>query len=166
MLQPGVRRSSWAAMAMLAASWGCSTGRTASAPPPVAAAPITEGLRITLSWSEPVDLDLYVTDPSQETVYFAHPSSANGGSLHGDVACADLIRLNPGATALEQAQWARPRAGRYRVGVDFSDGCGSALGEAQYRLVLEIAARREERTGTVRRMIFEPVVLEFDVPGP
>jgi uncharacterized protein YfaP (DUF2135 family) len=152
-------------MAMLAVSWGCSAGRTASAPPPVPAAPIAEGLRVTLSWSEPVDLDLYVTDPSQETAYFARDRSVSGGVLRGDVACGDLARKEPGAAALEQAEWATPPAGRYRVGVDFSDDCGSTLGEAQYRLVMEVAGRRDERVGTVRRTIFEPVALEFDVPG-
>ena len=164
MLQPGVRRSSWVATAMLAVSWGCSAGRTASAPP-VAAASIAEGLRITLSWTEPVDLDLYVTDPSQETVYFAHPRSVSAGSLNSDVACGDLAREKSGTTTMERAEWTRPPAGRYRVGVDFSDDCGSAIDEAHYRLVLEISGRHEERTGVVRRTIFEPVVLEFDVPG-
>src|SRR5262249_50014836 len=140
-------------------------GRKASAPPPVAAAPVAEGLRITLLWTEPVDLDLYVTDPSRETVYFAHPRSVSGGSLHHDVACGDLTREESRAATLEQAESTRPPWGRYRVGVDFSDDCGSALGQAHYRLVVEVAGRRVERTGTVRRTIFEPVVIEFDVPG-
>jgi uncharacterized protein YfaP (DUF2135 family) len=42
-------------------------------------------IRVTLTWNTSgTDLDLYVTDPNQETVYYSHKNSAIGGQLDVD----------------------------------------------------------------------------------
>lgn len=133
--------------------------------PQVPAEPLAAELRVSLVWVEPVDLDVYVTDPSLESIYFGNPRSQSGGVLGNDVACADIGRAAVGAAAVERVEWARPPGGRYRVGVDFPEACGSAAGEVAYRVVVEFAGKRQERSGTVHRAIFEPVAFEFDVPG-
>src|SRR2546425_12587999 len=94
----------WVAIAASALA-GCR------AKPPVALAPPAmvpvalqaAAVRVTLLWSSPVDLDLYVTDPSLETVYFANSQSQTGGRLEQDVTCK-AIRGGGGTT--------RRRAGR------------------------------------------------------
>src|SRR5437764_12126764 len=95
---------------------GCRARPAAApAPPPmtVAGTP-TEGVSVALLWSAPVDLDLYVTDPSLETVYFANPRSQSGGRLKQDVTCTADTRQ----ARLESAAWPSPPKGLYRVGVD------------------------------------------------
>jgi uncharacterized protein YfaP (DUF2135 family) len=127
---------------------------------PTAAAP---GVRVSLLWSAPVDLDLYVTDPSLETVYFGNPVSGTGGRLERDVTCGTLEGGAKGQSLVEAVGWDSPTRGRYRVGVDFIDACGSKIEEAEFRVVTEVWGNRREQTATVRRAHFQSVVIEFDV---
>ena len=41
-------------------------------------------IQITLTWDNTADLDLYVTDPTGETIYYVNPTSASGGQLDVD----------------------------------------------------------------------------------
>ena len=120
---------------------------------------------MTLAWSESVDLDLYVTDPAQETVYFANSSTGTGGKLERDVTCSGVAASKPGGMLSESIRWERPPSGRYRVGVDFMDGCGSSADEVTFRVAVDVGGRRKERVGKVTKGRFDPVVIEFDVPG-
>lgn len=45
-------------------------------------------LSVTLSWNGSADLDLHLTDPFGETIYYFHPTSASGGALQQDRECA------------------------------------------------------------------------------
>ena len=45
-------------------------------------------LSVTLSWNGSADLDLHLTDPYGETIYYFHPASASGGALQQDHECA------------------------------------------------------------------------------
>src|SRR5437588_148676 len=80
---PGMRRPLLALIGMSALA-ACRS-KPPDPPPPPALPPAAEapapGVRVSLVWSTPVDLDLYVTDPSQETVYFANPNAQSGGKL-------------------------------------------------------------------------------------
>lgn len=131
--------------------------------------PSRAAVRVVLLWGDPVDLDLYVTDPSLETVYFGNTPAGSGGKLAGDVDCEKVRRTaggGGGEKALsETVLWTRGPAGRYRVGVDFIDPCGSGSREARFRVVADVAGRRLERVGRLARERFEPVVLEFDLPA-
>ena len=135
-------------------------------PPPPALPPAAEApapaVRVRLVWSAPVDLDLYVTDPSQETVYFANPHAQSGGKLRHDVACGGVAGHE--GPWVEDVSWYRAPRGRYRVGVDFIQSCSSGLEKASFRVVAEVSGKRLEKTGTVLRERFEPIVLEFEAP--
>jgi uncharacterized protein YfaP (DUF2135 family) len=133
--------------------------RAPAPPSPAAPEPARPGVTVTLRWTAPVDLDLYVTDPALETVYFANPRTASGGVLERDARCAGR---QPGEQA-EQARWTNPPPGRYRVGVDFLEACGARSTEVPYALMVEVDGRREEITGEARLAERQPFVLEFSV---
>jgi hypothetical protein len=159
-----MRRAIWMLIAASAVA-GCSA-KPVAGPAPAAIAPAAvraSGVRVTLLWSSPVDLDLYVTDPSLETVYFANSPSQTGGRLERDVTCKSV---GGGAgNLMERAEWAKASKGRYRVGVDFMEDCGSEIDETEFRVVIEASGTRRERAAKVLKGRFQPVVLEFDVPG-
>jgi len=141
---------------------GCAAHAPLPAPPaPAAPVPPLPGLSVVLTWSAPVDLDLYVTDPTSETVYFANNPSRTGARLLRDARCKD-VGAGP-APFVESADVPEPQPGRYRVGVDFIDSCATKVAEASFRLVIELAGARRETTGTIRLAQFNPIVVEFDV---
>jgi hypothetical protein len=148
------------APALVFATWLGSTSCAPrhAAPPQAVLAPPDAPLRVTLLWSQPVDLDLYVTDPRQETVYFANSPSGSGGRLERDHACGeapDQFR--------ETTTWKAPPVGRYRVGVDYHAACGRSKHAVPFRVVVDVRGRREEATGWLEPAEFRYVVLEIDV---
>ncbi len=142
---------------------GCAPKPPSRPLPAASATAVAPGVRVLLLWSAPVDLDLYVTDPSLETVYFGNPVSGTRGRLERDVTCETLEGGANGQSLVEAVGWDSPIPGRYRVGVDFIDACGSQIDEAEFRVVTEVRGTRRAQTGTVRRARFQPVVIEFDV---
>jgi uncharacterized protein YfaP (DUF2135 family) len=157
-----MRDTSWALLGV-SVLLGCAAKPSARQLPPAPATAAAPGVRVLLLWSAPVDLDLYVTDPSLETVYFGNPVSQTGGRLERDVTCETVEGGANGQPLVEEVGWDPPTGGRYRVGVDFIDACGSKTEEAEFRLVTEVWGDRREHTGTVRKARFQPVVIEFDV---
>jgi len=152
-----VRRALAAAVVVLAA---CA--RPVPGPAGRDESPVARGVIVTLRWTAPVDLDLYVTDPTLETVYFANPRTASGGVLERDARCADR---QPGER-VERARWTRPPPGKYRVGVDYLETCAGRASEAEYALRVDVDGQRREITGRARRAEREPLVLEFTVAAP
>jgi len=123
------------------------------------------------------DLDLYVTDPAQETVYFANTSSrASGGRLEADLLCETGMR----EPRVETVVFENAPLGRYRVGVDHAASCKGAGGAAEaFVVVVEFGGFRSGglqsgglRSGELRREVraevprgrFLPQVLELDLP--
>jgi uncharacterized protein YfaP (DUF2135 family) len=117
------------------------------------------GVTVTLRWTEAVDLDLYVTDPALETVYFANPRARSRGTLEADARCAERST----GEQVERVRWTDPPPGRYRVGVDFLETCAGRAREAEYRLTIEVDGKRETLSGRARRAVREPLVHEFEV---
>jgi uncharacterized protein YfaP (DUF2135 family) len=122
--------------------------------------PRPETLRVYLAFAADVDLDLYVTDPLQETVYFGNSPSRAGGRLDADLHCEAPAAGN----RAERVRFAEPPPGRYRVSVDHPRSCGRER-TAGYALAVEVGGRVELHTGSVRPREFQLVALEFDVPA-
>ena len=147
-------------LALLVAVAGCA--RHAAPPAAGPLEPAGQGVTVTLRWAAPVDLDLYVTDPALETVYFANPRSASGGVLERDARCAD----ERAGERVERARWTKPPPGRYRVGVDFLETCRGRVDETPYALTVDVDGRREQVVRRARRGEREPLVVEFTVAAP
>lgn len=127
---------------------------------PVQAPPAPGDLRVELVFGEGADLDLYLTDPSQETVYFANtPSQVNGGRLAADRRCEAR------APRIEVVVFENAPPGRYRVGVDHAEGCEAGGAAAQsFLVVVEADGQRTEMRGEIPRGRFLARVLEFTLP--
>lgn len=138
----------------------CATRSVDSVPPPIPAAPPDGVVHVALTWSAPVDLDLYVTDPSGEALYFGNNPTRAGARLEQDARCATVTA---GAPAIERSSLPTPAAGRYRIGVDFIDACGSGIDVVPFRVAVDGVGVRGDAQGTIRPSEFKVVVLEFEV---
>jgi len=125
-----------------------------------------DALVFRLAFDTTVDLDLYVTDPLLETVYFANHQTQSGGRIVADVRCSsagDSVRI-------EEIRFEDPYPGRYRVGVDFPRHCGGEDRDgddefAGYAVSVNGAGASHSVRGSIERQQFEVVVLEFDLEG-
>jgi len=109
-----------------------------------------------------VDLDLYVTGPSAEAVYFGNDASRDGGRLVADRRC------DSPAPRAETIEFASAPPGRYRIGVDFMIRCARGVDRARYELLVEQPGQppvRQRGEATFGR--FAPRVIELEVaPAP
>ena len=137
---------------------GCA-GEVREASTSLAQAPVRPAgtLEIRLEFGEQADLDLFVTDPDQETVYFGNNPSRTGGQLEGDVRC------QAPAPRIEVVRYANPRPGRYRVGVEYNRSCLFRREPADYRI--DVRADGFERTlgARIEPGRFEHKALEFSL---
>jgi hypothetical protein len=80
-------------------------------------------LQINLMWhsNTSVDLDLYVTDPMGNTIYYGN-TSANGGNLDRDNQCTNYVNGKP-----ENIFWTSPTSGQYTIKVDFFSACSNNI---------------------------------------
>jgi hypothetical protein len=142
---------------------GCGSMRTSEAEPLNHSAPPRNGqaLQVSLTFGDAADLDLYVTDPLQETVYFANSPSHSGGALESDRRC------DAPAPRVEVVRFEWPLAGRYRVGVDYPERCRAAKDPIPFLVVVDAHGQRHERRGTIELGQFLPIVVEAILkPGP
>jgi len=123
--------------------------------PPAALAP--GALRVELSFGGEADLDLYVSDPRLETVYFANSPVASGGRLEADRRC------DAPAPRVEAIAWEHPPPGRYRVGVDFPERCAGGVDAAPWRLRVRGPGIDRELDGEAAFGRFEARALEFEI---
>lgn len=121
--------------------------------------PADPALRVLLAFGPGADLDLYVTDPLQETVYFANSPSAAGGRLEADLHCGS----EPPGDRIEQVRFAEPRSGPYRVGVDYPKSCGRARAAA-FALAVVRGGEVEIHTGALEPLEFRLAALDFEIP--
>lgn len=99
------------------------TPTPAPTPSPTPTPPVlgTGPIQVTLSWNTIDDLDLYVTDPTQQTVFFNNPAIPSGGRLDVD-ANRDCV----GATTspVENVFWiSTPPTGLYIIDVRLFRRC-------------------------------------------
>lgn len=112
--------------------------------------------RVRLAFGAGADLDLYVTGPDHETVYFANTPSRAGGALERDLRC------DAASPRIEVVKFDRAPPGAYRVGVDFPERCGRADAVA-FVVVFEAGSAREERRRSIAPGHFLPVVMVGEV---
>ncbi len=116
-----------------------------------------EGLTVRLAFGAEADLDVYVTDPLLETVYFANKSSRSGGRILEDVRCdEDQIKV-------EEVRFDAPMPGRYRIGIDYPNACAEGNRESPYAVSVQHDGKRREAQGSASLHRFEIVVLEFEI---
>ncbi|MDD9944127.1 MAG: hypothetical protein OXU20_23995 [Myxococcales bacterium] len=96
----------------------------------------TGAVQITLAWDSGADLDLYVTDPSGQTIFFNrnHRTSDAGGELDHD--SRGNCRPEQQHQRVENAFWRTPAPGQYQVEVHYFSPCG---GSGSARATLSIA---------------------------
>lgn len=116
-----------------------------------------EGLLVQLAFGAEADLDLYVTDPQLETVYFANQKSKSGGRISADRRC------DGDAFQIEEVRFDVPKPGRYRVGIDYPESCDGADVPAARVVSVFYKGKRLEGRGTVSLKKFEVIVLEFEI---
>ena len=122
--------------------------------------PVAAGeLRVRLAFGAAADLDLYVTDPLQETVYFANSPSHAGGRLERDARCGGP------PVQVETVRFRPARAGIYRVGVDFPEHCAGRREAVSFVVRVEREGGSEEQRGSIEVQQFLPIVLETRVPN-
>ncbi len=118
------------------------------------AAPAGE-LVVRLAFEHGADLDLYVTDPLDETVYYANTPVRSGGALDADRRCEGA------GHRVETVRFAQPRAGRYRVGVDFQQRCGTDADVVPWAISIDAGGEKRLLRGLARHGRFASRVDEF-----
>ncbi len=116
-------------------------------------------LVVRLAFSREADLDLYVTDPRLETLYYANTPTLAGGALERDRRCTDEA-TDP--VRVEVVRFESPPGGRYRVGVDYPHRCGGDDVVA-FALSIEVSGDRNLHAGLARWLDFTTIVTEFEV---
>lgn len=116
-----------------------------------------DGLVIRLAFGPEADLDLYVTDPLLESIYFANRSARSGGALTLDVRCDTT------GPRMEEIRFPAPLPGRYRVGIDFPRRCDDEPDDAAFAVSVDGAGVHERARGSLSPAQFEVIVLEFEV---
>ena len=162
-------------IATLAALLGlaCASGPPQPPPPPewtdslsaraealeaaLAAAPRAAAgeLVVRLAFEPGADLDLSVTDPLDETVYYANTPVRTGGALDADRRCASE------GERIETVGFAAPFAGRYRVGVDFQQRCESGERVVPWAISIDAHGERRLLRGLAVWNIYASRVAEF-----
>ena len=116
-------------------------------------------MRVRLEFGAGADLDLFVTDPMHEEIYFANSPSRLGGVFEADRRCDDS------APRVETVRFSPAPAGRYRVSVDFPIRCRPGVEEAPYRVIVEANGEEQRVEGTAQFGSLEHIVVEFEAIG-
>ena len=95
-------------------------------------------VQVSLTWNTTADLDLWVTDPAGERIYYGNRTSASGGQLDVD----DTSGFGP-----ENIFWPTngAPAGTYTVQVDHYAGASPSA----WRVTTVVAGRTQTFTGSV-----------------
>lgn len=150
----------------LAAIFACAAGCAGPKPrlaPSTLPAGSAGALEVVLEIDVSADLDLHVSDPELETVYFGNSPSVNGGVLDRDVRCE---RAGEGDARRETVRFESPLPGRYRVGVDYVKACRRLRKGAHYEIRVRAPGLELVREGDVSPGHFEHKALEFDWAPP
>jgi hypothetical protein len=132
-------------------------------PPAVNNEPVlgTGDVQVTLRWDTPVDLDLHVTDPAGEEIWYDNKLSTSGGNLDVDAngGCNTMI-----ASPVENVFWPYGGApsGQYQVSVVYFSNCYYS-GPVNYQVTIKQNNRVVNTlTGTVNVTGESQFVTSFD----
>ncbi len=121
-------------------------------------------LLVTIQWNSRVDLDLFLTGPAGETIYFGNRKARAGYMMREESDCKTIgSSSNP---YHETAFIPVARVGRYRVSVDYILSCGSDLTEVDATVFLfndQTQAELGSETFIVKRQELKTVAWEFEV---
>ena len=79
----------------------------------------TGDVKVTMTFDQPVDLDLVVTEPSGEVIYWGNPESDTGGTLDLDANRLCVLDKN-----IENIFWETDApVGEYEIGVSYFSAC-------------------------------------------
>lgn len=109
----------------------------------------TGDIQVTLRWATTDDLDLAVTDPDGNTIYFGNRNSPSGGELDVD---ANAACSGSTSTPIENIYWPVSQApqGNYTASVNLFTRCsGGGAGAIPFELRLLVQGETETLTGTV-----------------
>lgn len=120
-------------------------------------------VQVRLAFGPGVDLDLYVSDPLQETVYYANTPSESGGHLDGDRRCEPAAKDGP---RVETIVFPAAPSGRYRVGVDYARRCDPDADVVPFAVSVEAGGQRSAHRGLAEPFVRQPKVTEFTASGP
>lgn len=121
-------------------------------------------LTVEIRWSEKVDLDLFLTGPDGETVYFGNREARSGIRMGTETGCRETAKAAPPYVETAIISWAA--AGRYRVSVDYIRDCDTGIGKAPFtvRLIDPNTSRELGRAETtVGFRVLETIGWEFDI---
>jgi hypothetical protein len=107
----------------------------------------TGDVKVTLRWNTTDDLDLLVTDPQGDTVYWGSRRSRSGGVLDVD---ANRVCEDPTTSPVENIFWPEGQApsGEYAVEVSYFEDCETP-GEVSYDVTVVVDGRTASYSGTV-----------------
>lgn len=101
----------------------------------------TGAIQITSAWNTNADIDMYVTDPSGETLSYSHTNSASGGVLDHDArgACVAQTANN----RIENVYWNSPQPphGTYTVALHYYSDCGVNAGPTASTVSIAVGGR-------------------------
>ena len=94
-------------------------------------------VQVTLIWTSKADLDLAVTDPSLEEVYYSNPTASSGGTLDRDANYP--CNTDSSSPAAENIYWPTGAApsGDYRASVIYTSDC-SREGVQTFDLIIQV----------------------------
>lgn len=115
-------------------------------------------LEIVLSFGEAADLDLFVTGPDAETVYFGNSPARNGARLLADRRC------DAAAPRREVVRMPAPAPGRYRVGVEYARSCRFRREVVDYAVRVTGPSLERHFESEIAPGRFEAVAFEFVLP--
>ncbi len=117
-------------------------------------------LVVRLAFGAGADLDLFVSDPRSETVYFANRHARSGGRLAADLRC------DAPAPRIETVRFEHPLPGRYRIGVDYPAACGPNEAPAVFVVEWRTGDRGQRARGRALPLAFDTIAMEFELPAP
>jgi hypothetical protein len=109
----------------------------------------TGDIQVTLRWASTDDLDLYVTDPQGQTVYFGNRQIGSGGQLDVD---ANAACSGSTTSPIENVFWPVGQApeGQYEVAVDLWSRCaGGPAGDIPFEIRLLVQGQIQTLSGVV-----------------